>query len=451
MGTRDDVVIAYQGAHHIMGSEAGRIRIWKQTWFWRRRIADFPSTPEGEQEAVTAFAALEPQGVLLPPPGRVLRRPTILTKAGMVLTAALGVVLITLAAVVPTLAGSTTSATTVPDQNRNPQGGWEYTDAVTAMFLQWTRTSSTVKGSLAMVAMADSAAETVTTSNGAFTGTIDGDSATLSFTGLFGSSSNIAARVQGDDLVLSVPLKDGTLRALTMKPAAATDYNQAVTTLQGRASTNHANQVKASVDAASAAAAQAAQVAAQSKADHAVDDAAAKLASAVSRAIGDAKTVRGDDKSIASDLASMQKDVNAVQTQADKVKKEVGTPAGEYGTTCLDAGAASLDAGTVDLDTGTITRALPALSSDRDTLSKDLAAIAAAKDALTRAEAADPGHSPGGQETVPTDAAIASALSDGQAALHEGAAAANSAPASAAQLAQQAHNIADGAKLAGGC
>ncbi|GAA4033096.1 hypothetical protein GCM10023063_15640 [Arthrobacter methylotrophus] len=450
MGTRDDVVIAYEGAHHIMGSDTGRIRIWKQTWFWRRRIADFPSTPEGEQEAVAAFTALEPQGVLLPPPGRVLRRPTALTKAGMVLIAALGVVLIAVAALVPTMAGST-SATTVQDQNKNPEGGWEYTDSVTAMFLQWTRTSSTVKGSLAMVAMANSAAETVTTSNGAFTGTIDGDSATLSFTGLFGSSSNIAAQVQGDNLVLSLPLKDGTLRALTMKPAAATDYNQAVTTLQGRASTNHANQVKASMDAASAAAAQAAQVAAQSKADNAVDEAAARLSSAVYSATGDAKTVRGDDTSIASDLTSMQKDVSAVQTQADKVKKEVGTPAGEYGTTCLDAGEAGLDAGTVDLDAGTITRALPALSSDRDALAKDLAAIAATKDALTKAEASDPGHSPGGQETVPNDAAIASAISDGQAALDEGAATANSAPTSAAQLAQQAHSIADGAKLTGGC
>jgi hypothetical protein len=450
VGTRDDVVIAYQGAHHIMGSEAGRIRIWKQTWFWRRRIADFPSTPEGEQEAVTTYAALEPQGALLPPPGRVLRGPA-LTKAGMVVTAALGVVLIVVAAFVPTLAGSTMSATTVQDQNHNPQGGWEYTDSVTAMFLQWTRTSSTVKGSLAIVAMADSAAETVTTSNGAFTGTIDGDSATLSFTGLFGSSSNIAARVQGDDLVLSVPLKDGTLRALTMKPAAATDYNQAVTTLQGRASTNHANQVKASADAASAAAAQAAKVAAQSKADNAVDDAAARLSSAVYSATGDAKAVRGDDKTIAADLASGQKDVNNVQAQADKVKKEAGTPAGEYGVTCIDANVAGIDASSVDQDAGSISRDVQNLSSDRDTLSKDLAAIAAAKDTLIKAEAADPGHAPGGQETVPTDAAIASTASDGQAALDEGAATANSAPASAAQLTQQAHSIADGAKLAGGC
>jgi hypothetical protein len=450
VGTRDDVVIAYQGAHHIMGSEAGRIRIWKQTWFGRRRIADFPSTPEGEQEAVTAYAALEPQGVLLPPPGRVLRGPA-LTKAGMAVTAALGVVLIVVAAFVPTLAGSTTSATTVQDQNHNPQGGWEYTDSVTAMFLQWTRTSSTVKGSLAIVAMADSAAETVTTSNGAFTGTIDGDSATLSFTGLFGSSSNIAARVQGDDLVLSVPLKDGTLRALTMKPVAATDYNQAVTTLQGRASTNHANQVKASTDAASAAAAQAAKVAAQSKADNAVDDAAARLSSAVYSATGDAKTVRGDDKTIAADLALGQKDVNNVQAQADKVKKEAGTPAGEYGVTCIDANVAGIDASSVDQDASSISRDVQNLSSDRDTLSKDLAAIAAAKDTLAKAEAADPGHTPGGQETVPTDAAVASAASDGQSALDEGAAAANSAPTGATQLTQQAHSIADGAKLAGGC
>jgi hypothetical protein len=445
---RQWLTVAREGKRHVLGFDEDSIQIWKQTRFFRRCIATYPRSMDGEAEALVFFSTIEPEAIEVPAPGTLLSKMR-MTRTGMGAAAAAFLILV-LAVVIILVpkdvapAASAGGADHSSEQAPNAQTGWAYSDSHQAAFLQWTRTGATLSGSLTMTSV-DPGATAAKTSTASFTGSIDSDHASLSFSQPFGSISNLAALIQGDNVTLSIPQKDGTLEPWTFRPAVATLYNDAVTVLQQQADRNHQDQVQASAAAAD----QAARAASQQQADNAVESAARSLASAVSDVVASIGYVKSDLEGVAADLTAQQNDVTTTQHDADAVMKEIGTEAGANGTTCSDAAGVASDASGVDADEAGISGDITSLSSDLDSLRTKLTDLADARDALAQTQKADPSYQT--STPIPSGNEISDATAAAQTVVDNASAVLKSAPAQSAELSRQAHAIADGAAKAGNC
>jgi hypothetical protein len=442
------LTVVREGEQHVLGFDDESIQIWKRTSSFRRCIATYPRSMEGEAEALGVFSAMEPEAVEVPAPGKPFSKMR-LTRTGMGAAAAALLILVLAVVIIavpkdvapPASAGNADQSL---EQVSNAQTGWQFSDSRQAAFLQWTRTGSTLSGSLTMTSLGPGATA-MSTSTASFTGTVDGDDVNLSFPQPFGSISNLAALIQGENVVLSVPQKDGTLKSWTFRPAAATLYNEAVTALKQQADRNQQEQVQASAAAAD----EAARVAAQEQADNAVESAADSLARALSDVVASTGSVKSDLDSVAGQLSSQQADVKTTQQDADRVMKEIGMEAGANGTTCADAATVAVDAATVDVDEAAIGNSISSLSSDLDSLTTRLTDLADAKEALTQAQKANPSYRP--SSTVPGANEISAATSSARPVVDKASAVLKSAPAQSAELSRQAHVIADETAKAGNC
>src|SRR5215471_12671891 len=115
-------------------------------------------------------------------------------------------------------------------------------------FIQWENTSgSNVQGTMTEDTVSGTAPqESVSANRYPFTGTINGSSVTLTFSGLL-VSSTIYGTLNGGTLTLQVPQSNGTIQPGTMSQADTGAYNSAVAALNGRV--RHANVLAAAAQA----------------------------------------------------------------------------------------------------------------------------------------------------------------------------------------------------------
>ena len=99
------------------------------------------------------------------------------------------------------------------------------------LFIQWTRTGETVRGTVseAYTNLNDPTHPTVESHS--FSGVISGHSVTLTLD----DGTNWNGTLSGKDVTLSLPANDGTLQPFTFSPGTVTEYNAALAQVQARA------------------------------------------------------------------------------------------------------------------------------------------------------------------------------------------------------------------------
>lgn len=133
-----------------------------------------------------------------------------------------------------TQAGQATG--TAPTSLAQPPG-YLATTSNTVWFLQVTDSDGSLSGSIESDGL-PSGGTSVATSDFPITGSASGDSVTISF-GQSSSLTTTTGTFQGRDLVLSVPLPNGSLYALTFVPSNAGAYDTALAELQAKAQANN--------------------------------------------------------------------------------------------------------------------------------------------------------------------------------------------------------------------
>jgi hypothetical protein len=195
-----------------------------------------------------------------------------------------------------------------------------------AIFVEWTRSGGQLSGELHQALLVGSGStEQVSSQSEAFTGTVSGNSVTLSLNQGLGSVTNLTSTLDGQQLELNYPGEDGGLITIEMAPGGPSGFNSDLANLQGQAG-------KAQNQAAQ-------QQAAQQQANSVASD-----AQAVSN---DLITLQSSERdasgtgSVAGDLTQMRKDLGQTGTDLQHVLHEAGHT--DVDTLCTDADTVSSD------------------------------------------------------------------------------------------------------------
>ncbi|MGI8667633.1 MAG: hypothetical protein ACR2N4_16675 [Jatrophihabitans sp.] len=425
--------------------DASSYTVWRTGRLRCAALATVPRTQDGWAQAWSLLDGVDPTAADVPPPGRAFR-PARLTPAAAIVVVALVVAL----AAIPVLITTTNRGTS----NQGARG-WVYRDSSTALFLSWTRSASTVSGSLSATQLPDPAANQASTTNAAFTGTVSGSSVTLTFPQGFGTVSSLSGQLSGSALVLSIPQVDGSLQPVTLNPGSAADYNAGVAALQASAGANQQASASASAQAAqvsAAAQAQASQSAATAAAQGAVDAAARSLTGALDTLNQQIQAINTDVTAVTASGGPLDQEAQLLtqtRTDAAKVEAEAKNAAPGDAGVCSDATGVASDATGVDSDNTGVQSTLIPLSNDQDSVQSDADAVTSAQQDLAAKEAAAPGYTanPAAPAAVIVSRALAAAKTATALAAH--AVAVDTAKGNA--LAQAAHQTADAATKAGGC
>ena len=200
--------------------------------------------------------------------------------------------------------------------------------------------------------------EQVSSQSDAFTGTISGNSVTLSLNQGLGSVTDLTGTLDGQQLDLNYPGQDGAVITIQMAPGGPSDFNADLSNLQSQAgqARNQAAQ----------------QQAAQQQANSVASD-----AQAVSNDLSTLQTSEHDATgtgSVAGDLAQMRKDLGQTQTDLQHVLGEAGHT--DVDTLCTDADTVSSDDDTVSGDYDTISGDQDSSDGDTGDINRDQGAPA---------------------------------------------------------------------------
>jgi hypothetical protein len=258
--------------------------------------------------------------------------------------------------------------------------GWVGTAQGAALFMQWTRNGNDVSGSLVETNLNSSNSSKTDNYNESFKGTVSGSSVTLTFSGVFGSSSNLSGTLQDTKLILSFPQKDGSIQTVTMNDGTIDQYNQDVSSLTSQAQSNAQASAKASADAA---------IQKRIAGEH--QDAADALAT-LQKHLNFTSMVDGISKDAARTAADLQRTrTDAAQGQGDYCLNASATVHNDAAASVSNDVNASLSndvaylknaISTVNSDIGDLQAALSTLAADKGD------APAGAQDAIDKANAA---------------------------------------------------------------
>jgi hypothetical protein len=292
-------------------------------------------------------------------------------------------------------AGSTSASSDSGGGSTSTSGSFVGTASNAAILVQWTRTGGQLTGELQQALLEGSGAqEQVSSSSQAFTGTLSGNSVTLSLNQGLGSVSNLTGTLNGQQLDLNYPGQGGGIITIPMSPGGPSDFNSDLANLQsqaGQAQTTAAQQ-------------QAAQQQANTVgyAAQAVSNDLSTLQSAQHNATGTG--------SVAGDLAQMRKDLAQTQADLQHVLGEAGHT--DVNTLCSDADTVSSDYDTVSGDYDTISGDQGSSGGDTGSIQAAVKALQRDGQALDAYRASDPADVPA---DAPTDAQIAQAVKAAQA------------------------------------
>lgn len=290
-----------------------------------------------------------------------------------------------------------------------------------AVFVQWTRNGDQLVGSIHQSLIKSGDQQSVDNETVPFTGTVSGQSVTLTLNGGLGITSNVTGTLNGSQLHLDYPGSDGGIATLDMHPASSGDYEQAVSALQ--ADVDRANTAKQQAQ-------QQQQQAQQVQADSSrVQTDLSNLSSAIQSAGND------NSSSYSSDLQQARDDVSQTHTDMQKALDEQGHT--DSGSLCSDAGSVQSDVGSVESDVGSI-------QSDQGSTSSDTSAISEAMNQLRQDDAAlqaDRQNEPGDlANDAPTEDQVRSAIHAAHAAAGSATGTGGSAYAQAQRLLAQARS-----------
>ena len=163
----------------------------------------------------------------------------------------------------------TTTQTTVPDAVGT---GYLAQPSDGVVFIQWTESGNRLSGTAQYETLSGSPPnQTVSTQTISVTGQLSGSTITVSFDG----GASVFGTLSGGSFTVNFPQNDGSLEPITFQEASATQFNEALASLQGNTSSTDRS-------AAAAEAATAAQAAAATQAAEAAT--AAKVAAATQAA-----------------------------------------------------------------------------------------------------------------------------------------------------------------------
>lgn len=230
-----NVAIEAQGRRYRLGRTADYGGIWRRRpWGWQL-LCRYPLTDDGWRAAHQQYEIWEPTGG---------SNPEGLTKrsAARYLVPGAAVVVVVVAVIigfqvagpshslnVSNSAGPGGSDSGVPSSPAAaPASGYLATGDGYALFLQWNNNHGTLSGTLQGVGTSGTPPnETSSNNTVSVSGTLNGNSITLSFDGgpsTFGTVSN-------GSFSINVPQRNGTLAPVTFHSASAQDFNNAVTAI----------------------------------------------------------------------------------------------------------------------------------------------------------------------------------------------------------------------------
>lgn len=302
------------------------------------------------------------------------------------------------------MVGEGTSPTTTPQPPAAvTQTGFLARASNGALFIQWTRTGSTVTGSFTEAyttscSFGCSSPIELQTERHPFTGVVSGSTVTLTSSL---SSWSASGTLNDSDLTLNLPNSDGTLSPFEFHPASVADYDAAVSAEQAEVA--NAQQQQARARAAAQARQQRAQ--AEANAESAIDSAASTVQNDISTLSGDTSTAETDLASVPTDLASEAKDVATAKADLKVTLRD--TP----DQVCTDADGVSSDSDSVASDDDGIQSDNDSVTGDLSTIAADIGRLNADSQRLETARAARPKYVPADGLPTATDSsrAIASA------------------------------------------
>ncbi len=184
------------------------------------------------------------------------------------------------------------------------------------VFLQWTRTGQSAKGSLTIAYIDPRDPTRVSTEDDAFTGVLNGSSVTLSLASAFASGSGLVhtlhGSLAGSGLSISVTTNNGSIQTVALTPATVADYNAAIRPLQAQAAaTLQQQQAQQEIEAK----------------QQAIDQASQQLNSGVYQLSQDVLSLPyyGTRASVPSDIAQVRGDLQALQAAESALPSYVST------------------------------------------------------------------------------------------------------------------------------
>lgn len=274
-------------------------------------------------------------------------------------------------------------------------GSFVGTASNAAILVQWTRSAGQLTGELQQALLDGSGStEQVSSQSEAFTGTISGNSVTLSLNQGLGSVTDLTGTLDGQQLDLNYPGQGGGVITIQMAPGGPPDFNADLSNLQGQArqARNQAAQ----------------QQAAQQQANSVASD-AQSASNDLSTLQNSEHDATGTD-SVVADLAHMRKDLGQTETDLQHVLGEAGHT--DVDTLCTDADTVSSDYDTVSGDYDTISGDQDSSDGDTGGISTAIKALQHDQQALDADRNSDPTDVPA---DAPTDAQINQAIEAGQA------------------------------------
>lgn len=232
--------------------------------------------------------------------------------------------------------------------DRAPNGG---------ILVQWTRSGDKVSGTLSEAYIDRSDQTNLKTESDSFQGTISGSSVTLDFNQGLGITTNWTGTLDGENLTLSYTSNDGSVQTLKFTPGTIDDYNSQVSLTRQRVA---AARTKQAQQQAAAAAQQQTQ-----QNDQTIDNEASTVADDISNLLTSDGSPQSDLQSVGQDIQSMRGDVATAYNDLQTARKD------SKDLICGDADTVSGDADTVQGDMDT-------LHGDNDTLTSDLQSITSA-------------------------------------------------------------------------
>ncbi|HTX12078.1 MAG TPA: hypothetical protein VME22_25895, partial [Solirubrobacteraceae bacterium] len=132
--------------------------------------------------------------------------------------------------------GAGGSASASSGGSTGTSGSFVGTASNAAILVQWTRSGGQLTGELQQALLDGSGStEQVSSQSQAFTGTISGNSVTLSLNQGLGSVTNLTGTLDGQELALNYPGQGGGVITIRMAPGGPSDFNADLTSLRGQA------------------------------------------------------------------------------------------------------------------------------------------------------------------------------------------------------------------------
>ena len=344
----------------------------------------------------------------------------------VVLVAALtGVLLVVRSSANPSTTGS--PGTTVPGQGAVGTGYLAHaSDGV--IFIQWTQSGTSVSGTAEVDTLTGTPPnQSVSTKTISVSGQVQGSTITLSFNG----GTEVFGTLSDGSFTVNFPQSDGSLAPITFHSATASDFNQALSALQGNTGAQNSQAAAANQLASERAA---------------IDQAAASVSHGINGLSQDVNALTGSLGAYGKDLGQAQTDLATTAKAEQQVIAEAqgGTDPNQV---CTDSDSVGTDADTVGTDGDTVSTDADGTESAATTVRNDIAGLQQAFAALQNAQAQLPSYTDG----APGQSAVNQAVGAAQQALTSTLATANGYIAQVNGYQTQAFQDAQGAAQAGDC